>query len=163
MIKEENSVALVRTVAAPIEQVYEAWTKPDLLQQWFAPRGSAVRSADVALHEGGTYRVEVIDSDWNRHVTDGRYEELVPNRSIVKTLAHDGPGVRSGVGAMRVDVNFQLSGGNDRFWPATYLTDWEPVRFIADRVNAPYNRADFDAEARRELEAEQRREQQRQQ
>jgi uncharacterized protein YndB with AHSA1/START domain len=113
MIQEENSVVLVRTVAAPIEQVYEAWTKPDLLQQWFAPRGSAVRSADVALHEGGTYRVEVIDSDWNRHVTDGRYEELVPNRSIVKTLAHDGPGVRSGVGAMRVDVKFRdIGAGN---------------------------------------------------
>jgi uncharacterized protein YndB with AHSA1/START domain len=113
MVKDENSVVLVRTVAAPIEHVYEAWTKPDLLQQWFAPRGSAVRSADVALHEGGTYRVEVIDSDWNRHVTDGRYEELVPNRSIVKTLAHDGPGVRSGVGAMRVDVKFRdIGAGN---------------------------------------------------
>jgi uncharacterized protein YndB with AHSA1/START domain len=113
MIKEENSVVLVRTVAAPIGQVYEAWTKPDLLQQWFAPRGSAVRSADVALHEGGTYRVEVIDSDWNRLVTDGRYEELVPNRSIVMTLAHDGPGVRSGVGATRVHVTFRdIGAGN---------------------------------------------------
>ncbi|HEU4940087.1 MAG TPA: SRPBCC domain-containing protein [Candidatus Eisenbacteria bacterium] len=111
MVKDENSVALVRTVAAPIEQVYGAWIKPDLLQQWFAPRGFAVRSADVALHEGGSYRVEVIDSDWNRHVTDGRYEELVPNRSIVKTLAHDGPGVRPG--ATRVDVKFRdIGAGN---------------------------------------------------
>lgn len=113
MVKDENSVLLVRTVAAPVEQVYEAWTKPDILQLWFAPRGSAVRSADVALHEGGAYRVEVIDSDWNHHVTDGRYEELVPNRSIVKTLAHDGPGYRSGVGAMRVDVKFRdIGAGN---------------------------------------------------
>ena len=112
MVKDENSVALVRTVAAPIERVYDAWTKPDLLQQWFAPRGSAVRSADVALHEGGNYRVEAIDSDWNRHVTDGQYEELVPNRSIVKTLAYDGPGSRSGQ-ATRVDVKFRdIGAGN---------------------------------------------------
>lgn len=54
-------------------------------------------------------------------------------------------------------------GGNDRFWPATYQRDWEPVRFVADKVNAPYNRAAFEAESRRELEAEQRRIQQRQQ
>ena len=113
MVKDDNSVLLLRTVAAPVEQVYEAWTKPDLLQQWFAPRGSAVRSADVVLHEGGTYRVEMIDSDWNRLVTDGRYEELIPNRSIVKTLTHDGPGYRSGVGAMRVDVKFRdIGAGN---------------------------------------------------
>lgn len=54
-------------------------------------------------------------------------------------------------------------GGNDRFVAATYQRDWEPVRFVADKVNAPYNRAAFDAESRRELEAEARRNQQRQQ
>ncbi|MFC3127319.1 phosphate/phosphite/phosphonate ABC transporter substrate-binding protein [Pseudoroseomonas globiformis] len=45
-------------------------------------------------------------------------------------------------------------GGNDRFWPATYAENWAPVRAVADAVNAPYNRAAFDAESRRELEAE---------
>jgi uncharacterized protein YndB with AHSA1/START domain len=46
-------------------------------------------------------------------VTDGRYEELIPNRSIVKTLTHEGPGSRSGVGAMRVDVKFRdIGAGN---------------------------------------------------
>jgi phosphonate transport system substrate-binding protein len=54
-------------------------------------------------------------------------------------------------------------GGNDRFWPATYARDWAPVRAVADAVNAPYNRAAFDAESRRELEAEQRRRQQQEQ
>ena len=48
-------------------------------------------------------------------------------------------------------------GGNDRFVPATYLKDWEPVRFVADKVNAPYTRAAFDVEARKEAEAEARR------
>lgn len=53
-------------------------------------------------------------------------------------------------------------GGNDRFWPATYAKDWAPVRSVADAVNAPYNRAAFDLESRRELEAEQRRREQQQ-
>lgn len=57
--------------------------------------------------------------------------------------------------AMRRDL-----GGNDRFWPATYLRDWEPVRQVADAVNAPYNRAAFDAESARERAAEERRRQQ---
>lgn len=57
--------------------------------------------------------------------------------------------------AMRRDL-----GGNDRFWPATYLRDWEPVRQVADAVNAPYNRAAFDAESTRERAAEERRRQQ---
>ena len=113
MVKDEDSVVMVRAVAAPIEHVYDAWTKPELLQEWFAPRGWAVRSADVALHKGGSYRVEVIDSDWNRHVTDGRYEELVPNRSIVKTLAYEGPGSRPGGGATLLDVKFRDVGAGN--------------------------------------------------
>jgi phosphonate transport system substrate-binding protein len=48
-------------------------------------------------------------------------------------------------------------GGNDRFWPATYQEHWAPVRAVADAVNAPYTRGAFDAESRRELEAEARR------
>ncbi|MDB5380700.1 MAG: phosphonate transporter, periplasmic phosphonate-binding protein [Rhodospirillales bacterium] len=48
-------------------------------------------------------------------------------------------------------------GGNDRFWPATYQREWAPVRAVADAVNAPYTRAAFDQESRRELEAEARR------
>lgn len=59
--------------------------------------------------------------------------------------------------AMRRDL-----GGNDRFWPATYLRDWEPVRQVADAVNAPYNRAAFEAESARERAAEERRRQQQQ-
>jgi phosphonate transport system substrate-binding protein len=54
-------------------------------------------------------------------------------------------------------------GGNDRFWPATYLKDWAPVRQVADAAGAPYTRANFDAEARREEEAAARRAAQRQQ
>lgn len=48
---------------------------------------------------------------------------------------------------------------NDRFWPADYAVQWAPVRAVADAVNAPYNRAAFDQESRREFEAEQRRKQ----
>ena len=33
---------------------------------------------------------------------------------------------------------------------ANYQKVWEPVRLVADKVNAPYNRAAFDAESKRE-------------
>ena len=50
-------------------------------------------------------------------------------------------------------------GENDRFWPADYAQHWAPVRAVADSTNAPYNRAAFNQESRREFEAEQRRKQ----
>ena len=46
-----------------------------------------------------------------------------------------------------------IGGGDDRFVPVTYLKEWEPVRFVADKVNAPYNKAAYEAESKREAEA----------
>jgi phosphonate transport system substrate-binding protein len=46
-----------------------------------------------------------------------------------------------------------IGGGDDRFVPVTYLKEWEPVRFVADKVNAPYNKAAYEAEKKREEEA----------
>jgi phosphonate transport system substrate-binding protein len=47
-----------------------------------------------------------------------------------------------------------IGGGDDRFVPVTYEKEWAPVRFVAEKVHAPYNRAAYDAESKRELEAE---------
>lgn len=83
--------------------------------------------------------------------------------------AHDlAPDLRDKLVKCFLDYRFseQLQkdlGGNDRFVPATYLKDWEPVRFVADKVGAPYNRSNFDAESKREAEAEAKRQQQKKQ
>jgi phosphonate transport system substrate-binding protein len=51
------------------------------------------------------------------------------------------------------EMQKEFAGGVDRFWPATYLKDWAVVRKVADAAGAPYNRAAFDAEAKKEAEA----------
>jgi phosphonate transport system substrate-binding protein len=43
--------------------------------------------------------------------------------------------------------------GDDRFLPITYQKDWAVVRDVAEKSGTPYNKAAYDAEARREAEA----------
>ena len=43
--------------------------------------------------------------------------------------------------------------GDDRFFPITYLKDWAVVRDVAERTGTPYNKAAYDAEAKREAAA----------
>lgn len=43
--------------------------------------------------------------------------------------------------------------GDDRFLPITYLKDWSVVREVAEKSGTPYNKAAYDAEAKREAEA----------
>jgi phosphonate transport system substrate-binding protein len=47
----------------------------------------------------------------------------------------------------------EFAGGVDRFWPANYKDDWAVVRKVADATGAPYNRAAFESEAKKEQEA----------
>ena len=43
--------------------------------------------------------------------------------------------------------------GDDRFLPITYQKDWAVVRDVANKSGTPYNRAAYDAEAKREAAA----------
>jgi phosphonate transport system substrate-binding protein len=43
--------------------------------------------------------------------------------------------------------------GDDRFFPITYQKDWAVVRDVAEKSGTPYNRAAYEAEAKREAEA----------
>ncbi len=53
--------------------------------------------------------------------------------------------------------------GDDRFLPITYVKDWAVVRDVAEKSGTPYNKAAYDAEAKREADALARRQQQQQQ
>jgi len=44
-----------REFDAPRERVWQAWTEPERLQQWFSPKGFSVIKADLDLRAGGTY------------------------------------------------------------------------------------------------------------
>jgi phosphonate transport system substrate-binding protein len=43
--------------------------------------------------------------------------------------------------------------GDDRFFPISYKETWAVVRDVAEKTGTPYNKAAYDAEAKREAEA----------
>src|ERR1700676_4821896 len=52
-----------RVIRAPRTRIYEAWTNPEILQQWFGPVGKHCPSASVDLRVGGAYRIEMASDD----------------------------------------------------------------------------------------------------
>jgi uncharacterized protein YndB with AHSA1/START domain len=86
----EAMLELRRVLPAPADEVFDAWTRPELMVQWFAPASMTTPAASVDLREGGAYRVEMQGPDGGRHVTTGRYLEVVPARRLVFTWGWDG-------------------------------------------------------------------------
>lgn len=85
----ETQVDLVvrRTLPAPVDAVYRAWTDPDLVAQW--SWGSAHETVSLSLdcRVGGSWRHEIRNRDNGEGWTfDGVFEEVVPGRRLVHTF-----------------------------------------------------------------------------
>jgi uncharacterized protein YndB with AHSA1/START domain len=58
--KSERELVITRTFDGPARLVFEAWTKPELLKRWWAPKstGFSLLSCEADVRVGGRYRFE---------------------------------------------------------------------------------------------------------
>ncbi|WP_423065263.1 SRPBCC domain-containing protein [Devosia sp. CN2-171] len=83
-----RELVVTRTFDGPARHVFKAWTTPDLLQRWWAPKsiGITLVSCEVDARTGGTYRFEFGVPGSDQPVAFfGRYIEVVPDKKIVWT------------------------------------------------------------------------------
>ena len=75
---------ITRIFDAPRELVFDAWTKPEHLKQWFHPDGFTTPDAEVDLRVGGIQRVSMGSPDGRVFWSRGTYQEVViPERLVV--------------------------------------------------------------------------------
>jgi uncharacterized protein YndB with AHSA1/START domain len=88
----EREVVVTRTFDAPARLVFEAWSKPELFEKWWVPRsmGMTLRSCEMDVRTGGTYRLVFGDDPAHPFAFFGKYLEVVPNERIVWTNEESG-------------------------------------------------------------------------
>jgi uncharacterized protein YndB with AHSA1/START domain len=85
--KSERELVVTRTFNGPARIVFEAWTKPELLKRWWAPKstGMSLLSCDADVRVGGRYRF-VFGHDASKPMAFfGRYIEVTPHSRLVWT------------------------------------------------------------------------------
>jgi len=80
-----DSLILNRVFAAPIQKVFDAWTKAEILAMWFGPEGFEVLTAECDVSVGGKYEITIQSPDKNTIKHFGEYIEVDSPHNLVFT------------------------------------------------------------------------------
>src|SRR4051794_24547821 len=86
--KSDRELVVTRTVDAPARIVFDAWTKPELLKRWWAPKsiGIAFVSCELDVRVGGKYRFVFSHAASEQPMAFfGQYLEVKPHTRLVWT------------------------------------------------------------------------------
>lgn len=82
-VQTKPSLTIKRRIAAPPAKVYEAWTDPQKIMQWFGPDPCEMISAETDPRVDGRYRMVFRTlPDGEIHDVSGTYSDVVPNERL---------------------------------------------------------------------------------
>ena len=109
----DREIVIARTFRAPPRIVFDAWTKPELVRRWWAPKslGTEITGCEADVRVGGTYRY-VTRAAEGEFAFIGEYTEITPPSRLVYTQVFE---PMADAGAAVVTVTFEDDGrGNTR-------------------------------------------------
>ena len=125
---ESRELVLQRVINVPREKLYRAWTEPELIKQWFAPKPWTTPHVEFDLRPGGSSLIVMRGPDGQEFPNPGVYLDVVKNERIVFTDAYVRAWEPSAKPFMTGTVTFEdLGGGRTRY--TARVTHWS----VADR------------------------------
>jgi len=135
---DKLDLVLERTIDAPVDLVWAAYTNPEHLKQWFAPKPYQITECDLDLKPGGIFRIRMQGPDGfdTGHGNAGCVLEVIEGKKLAWTSAL-GPQYRPAEMAaegceslaMTAVITFADAGGGKTAYKAVALHATE-----ADRV-----------------------------
>ncbi|AXT54962.1 activator of HSP90 ATPase [Aquimarina sp. AD1] len=78
----KRTLSLSRTFNAPIELVWQAWTQPEHIAQWWGPKGMKTKVISHDFSVGGTWKYSMLMPDSNEFISEGVYTEIIEHKKI---------------------------------------------------------------------------------
>jgi uncharacterized protein YndB with AHSA1/START domain len=111
----DRELVLTRLINAPREKVYRAWTDPEILKQWFAPKPYTTPVVEIDVRPGGSAYFVMRGPDGKDLPNHGVYLEVVPNERLVSTDAYVKAWEPSEKPFMTLILTFEDEGGKTRY------------------------------------------------
>ena len=112
---EGRELILKRIFNAPPEKVFNAWTEPALLKQWFAPPPWTTAKVEADVRVGGANLIVMRSPDGKDYPNHSVYLEVVKNERLVFTDAFTAAWQLSEKPFMVVELMFEAQGENTNY------------------------------------------------
>lgn len=109
-LPSDREIVLTRTLDAPCELVWRAWTEPEHMPAWWGPNGFTTTVHEMEVRPGGVSRYTMHGPDGTDYPNRVRYCEVVRPERLVYDHDDDGAGER----AFQVTVTFEAVSGGTR-------------------------------------------------
>jgi uncharacterized protein YndB with AHSA1/START domain len=80
--KENNTITVKREFAAEVALVWDAYTKSELLDQWWAPRPWKAKTKTMDFREGGHWLYAMVGPNGEEHWAIANYKNIQVNKSF---------------------------------------------------------------------------------
>lgn len=80
--KENKTISVKREFAAGLDQVWAAWTRSELLDQWWAPKPYHVKTKSMDFREGGSWLYAMISPENEAHWCTLDYKKITDRESF---------------------------------------------------------------------------------
>lgn len=82
---QKRTLTLERTFDAPIELVWEAWSNPEHIINWWGPKGMQSEVLEHDFKPGGHWKYAMKMPDGKEFITEGVYSEIVEFERIISS------------------------------------------------------------------------------
>jgi uncharacterized protein YndB with AHSA1/START domain len=103
-VTDEHSLTVRREIAAPAEDLFDAWLDAGSLGSWLKPSGTRETRAETDPRVGGSFRIVMVD-DESSMLHAGTYREIDRPRRLVFTWSSPATEFRDSI----VTVTFEPS------------------------------------------------------
>ncbi len=145
-------LVIERVFDAPVEKVWQAWTDPEKVKNWWGPKDFTSHDDRLDLRVGGKYLFVMhgpAGSEWDKDMySGGEFKEIVPLKKLVFTdnfMDKDGNKVSAAEYGMPADfpedlmVTVELEELSGSRTKLTLTHDGLPADDLADQTSAGWN------------------------
>lgn len=79
--KVNHTVSIKRRFSAPVDLVWQAWTNPDILDQWWAPKPYHIQTKSMDVRPGGTWLYAMISPQGEKQWCKAEYTQVAAGES----------------------------------------------------------------------------------